>query len=349
MPVSTDLRVLFARLVLVLLELAVSASLVLGQEQKRRIGSIDFYGYAGLNLDQITSALPIHVGDPYAGSAETIEKINKAVTAVIGRPSTDVSPVCCDPQGNYMFFVGLPGTSVKETKLNPVPTGTASLPPEVVKLYEETMEASSAAVLKGNAREDVSQGYALSTTDSRLREKQEAVRAYATGHEKLIRTVLETSREAQQRIAAAYLLGYARQSNGQIADLVGASHDPNDVVRNNATRALGVLAESSPKVAARIPAGPFIEMINSGSWTDRNKAGWVLESLTASRDPKLLEELRSEALASLIEMARWHSTGHAYTPRILLGRIAGIEEERLKKLASSGNAEEIIKAAQAKP
>ena len=120
--------------------------------------------------------------------------------------------------------------------------------------------------------------------------------------------------------------------------------DANDGVRNNATRALGVLAESSPKVAARIPATPFIEMINSGSWTDRNKGSWVLESLTNNRDPKLLAQLRAEALPSLIEMARWHSNGHAYTARILLGRIAGIEEGRLTKLASAGNLEEIIKA-----
>jgi hypothetical protein len=43
-------------------------------------------------------------------------------------------------------------------------------------------------------------------------------------------------------------------------------------------------------------------------------------------------------------MARWHSNGHANTARILLGRIAGIEEARLTKLAAAGNVEEIIKA-----
>jgi len=240
----------------------------------------------------------------------------------------------------------LPGTSIKELKFNPVPTGKLQLPPEVLQLYADTMDALIASVLDGNAREDTSKGYALSTTDSRLRSKQEAVREYATKHEKLIRDVLETSSESPQRIAAAYMLGYANQSKTQIADLVRASHDSNDVVRNNSTRALGVLADSSPKIAAQIPAGPFVEMLNSGSWTDRNKGGWVLESLTKGRDPKPLAQLRSEALVSLIEMAHWRSTGHAYTPRILLGRIAGIEEERLKKLASADNADEIINALQ---
>ena len=346
MPLKRRELVTFLRIAFII---AIPFGLVWGQEKQRRIGAIDFYGYAGLNLDQIRSALLIHVGDPYPGPAETLETINKAVTSVIGRPPTDVDPVCCDPQGNYLLFIGLPGTSIKETKLNPVPTGSLRFPAEVIKLYEETMEASSKSVLSGNAREDVSQGYALSTTDSRLREKQEAVRAYATKHEKLIRSVLETSGETQQRIVAAHLLGYANQSTTQIEYLVRASHDANDVVRNNATRALGVLAESSPKIAARIPAAPFMEMLNSGSWSDRNKGGWVLESLTKSREAKLLAQLRSEALVSLIEMARWRSNGHAYTARVLLGRIAGIEEEHLKKLALAGNPEEIINVLKPKP
>ena len=334
----------FSRNKLIVVFVAVLAGSALGQEKPRRIGSIDYYGYAGLNLDQIRSALPLHVGDPFPGPAETFEKITKAVTSVLGRPPTDIDPVCCNREGNYTFFIGLPGASVKETKLNPVPNGKLQLPPEVVQLYNETLEAWSASVLGGNAREDRSKGYALSTTDSRLRAKQEAMREYATKHEDLIRDVLETSSEAQQRLVAAHFLGYANQSKTQIAALVRASHDANDVVRNNATRALGVLAESSPKVAAQIPATPFIEMLNSGSWSDRNKGGWVLESLTKTRDPKLLAQLRSEALTSLIEMSRWHSSGHAYTPRILLGRIAGIEEQRLTKLAGADAAEEIISA-----
>ena len=206
------------------------------------------------------------------------------------------------------------------------------------------MDASSAAVLKGNARDDNSQGYALSISDSELRAKQLATRAYAIRHERLIRSVLVTSSEARQRIVAAYLLGYVRLSNQQIADLVRASRDADEGVRNNATRALGVLAASNAKVAARIPAGGFITMLSSGSWTDRNKAGWVVTALTKSRDPKLLAWLRSEALPSLIEMARWRNVGHAYHARILLARIAGIEEDRAARLANADNADEIINA-----
>jgi len=321
----------------------------MGQDETRPIGSIDFFGYAGLNLDQIKTSIPIHVGDRFPGPVETVESINKAVTSVIGRSPTDVAPVCCNAQGNYMIYVGLPGASSKQTKLNPVPKGTTHFPQQVIALYEQTMEASSAAVLRGNARDDNSKGYALSISDQALRDKQLAIRAYAVQHEKLMREVLESSSEARQRIIAAHFLGYARQSNQQITSLLRGTYDADETVRNNATRALGVLAESSPKVAARIPAGRFIEMLSSGTWSDRNKALWVLDSLTRTRDQKLIAQLRSDALVSLIEMARWRNVGHAYGARILLARIAGVDDVRATQLANMEDGEQVIKALNLKP
>lgn len=339
-------EVVLARVVLIIVLLS---GVTLGQDEQRRIGVIDFYGYAGLDLDRIRHALPVHVGDKYAGPFETAEGINKAVSSVTGRPPTDVDPVCCDADGNYTIYVGLPGASIKPTRLNQPPGGKTKFPPETIELYEQTMDALTASVLKGHATEDRSQGYALSTSDQSLRAKQLAVRAYAIAHEKLIRAVLDSASDEKQRIVAAYLLGYARQSSRQISYLVHASRDVDETVRNNATRALGVLAESSQKVAARIPAAGFIEMLSSGSWTDRNKAGWVLTSLTKGRDPKLLGQLRAGALTPLIEMARWRNAGHAYSARMLLARIAGVDEERALQLANAKDGEEVIKALGYKP
>ena len=331
-------------LTLCLFILVFAATPVLAQEQPPPIGSIDFFGYADLNLDQIRAALPLHVGDRFPGRSETVDGIRKAVTSVISRPPTDVAPVCCDAQGKFMIYIGLPGSSIKQTQYNRVPTGKARFPSKIIDLYKQTMDATSAAVLRGAIREDNSQGYALSISDSDLRSKQLAARAYALQHERLILNVLNTSGDSQQRIVAAYLLGYARQSSQQIASLVRASQDPDETVRNDATRALGLLAESNAKVAARIPAGGFITMLSSGSWIDRNKAGLVLAVLTRSRDPKLLARLRSEAWVALMEMARWRSVGHAYNFRILLARIEGIEEQRAHQLANAANPDEFINA-----
>ena len=329
-------------LLLIILLLAVVA---FGQENHRRIGEIDFYGYAGFDLDKVRSALPLREGDDFSDSdfVGTLDRISAAITKVIGKPPTDIVVVCCDDQGGQMIYIGLPGRSIRNVRFNLPPKGSVHFPARVNDLYQQTMEASSKEVRKGAGKEDESKGYAISS-DPELRAKQLATREYATHHEQLVLRVLASSEDAEQRIVAAHILGYARQSRGQIAALVRAGYDTDDIVRNNAIRALGVLAQSNPRVAARIPAEQFIVMLNSGSWTDRNKAGFLLDELSRRRNPKLLSRLRSQALDSLIEMARWRSRGHAGTARILLGRIAGIEETRLQRLVDAGEVDQIINA-----
>ena len=334
------------KLILLLIVL-LFAPVVRGQDKPKRIGEIEFYGYAGLDVEKVRAAMPVHEGDPFTTSDdiffETINRVKKEIKRVTGHPPTDVAAVCCDAQGNYMIYIGLLGNSTKTSRYNPVPKLKLRLPTRIVELYQQSNELSSVLVRKGVASEDDSKGYALSN-DATLRAKQLAMRAYALSHERLLRRVLRSSSDPEQRTVAAHLLGYARQSRAQIADLVWASHDVDDGVRNDAIRALGVLAASSPKVAKQISPEGFIDMVSSGSWTDRNKAGFLLNELSKRRDPKLLSQLRSRALDSLIEMARWRSRGHADFARILLGRIAGIEETRLRQLVDAGRVDQIIEA-----
>ena len=332
-------------LTLKLLTLLLFASTLCAQDAAKQIGEIEFFGYPRIDLNQVRSSLPVREGDPFDDSDvkvfETIERIRQAIKASTGRPPTDVAPVCCDDQGNYMIYIGLAGNSTRKTAYNAAPKGVPSLPPNIVNLYKESMELNSSLVAQGRATEDRSKGYALSTEEN-LRTIQLQIRDYALLHERLLSQVLRSSADTEQRTVAAYFMGYARQSRSQITDLVWATRDAHDAVRNNAIRALGVLAESNSKFAKHIPAEPFIEMLNSGVWTDRNKGGYVLEQLSKTRSPKLLSLLRSQALEALIEMARWRSSGHAGSARTILGRIAGIEDGRVQQIIAAGEIEQII-------
>lgn len=328
--------------------LLVTSLVLVSASPQRRIGEIEFYGYAGLDLNRLRSSLPVHEGDPI--SEEKIlaaaDQLREAVKQTLGRDPTDVAPVCCDDHGNWMIYIGFPGSSAKHFDYNAAPKRSIRLPAEIVKLYDQSMEDLAVAV-RQQAQEDESRGFALSPYPP-LRAKQLATRAYAIRHERLVRSVLAFSSQPEQRWVAAHVLGYARQSKQQRDALVRASRDVNDTVRNNAVRALSVLAQSSPKVAARIPAGAFIDMINSGSWTDRNKGGWLLEILSAPRDPKLLAQLRARTMESLIEMAQWRSA-HAHSARVLLGRIASIEQNQLQELVTTGRVEQIIESLKRTP
>jgi hypothetical protein len=327
--------------------LFLAAIAALAQDQPARIDIIDFFGYSGIDIDRVRAALPLHEGDTLALTDEAIDHaqsgIKEAVLRVTGHDPTDIAPVCCDSKGGWMIYIGLAGKSSGQFRYNPAPSGSAQLPPDVLKLYDRAMNANMEAVQKGKAREDDSKGYALSE-DPPYRAIELEMRHYALRDEREILGVLASGRDANQRQAAAELLGYAKQSKQQMDALAHAARDPDSGVRNNAVRALAVLAASGPKTAAQIPAPEFIAMLASGSWSDRNKSSWLLERLTKSRDPKLLGELRSQALEPLIEMARWRAPGHAYSSRIMLGRIAGIEEKRLQEIADKGQVQEILDA-----
>ena len=119
-------------------------------------------------------------------------------------------------------------------------------------------------------------------------------------------------------------------------------------MRNNATRALAVLA-ATPAFARQIPAGPFIDKLNSSVWSDRNKGLMLLTPLTRDRNPEVLADLKAHALSALIEMAQWRNPGHAAGPIRLLGRIAGMSESELDQLAESGDAGPVLAAIQRLP
>lgn len=156
---------------------------------------------------------------------------------------------------------------------------------------------------------------------------------------------LRNSAEAQQRQASATLLGYAQRSAAQIHALTEATHDPDDSVRNNALRSLWAMASAKPTDDIQVPAAPVVDLLYSGLWTDRNKSSLLLDQLTRKRDPALLRQLRSQALAPLIEAARWTDPGHSDPLLAILGRIGGIPEKRPQKLIAGRNKAEILAAA----
>ncbi len=319
---------------------------VMSAIDRRPLGEIDFFGYKGFDLAAIRSALPFREGDLFPPtnvkhSDDLKRQISHAVEKAIGRGPTDIALICCDSKQNDMVFIGLPGESYEPLLFHPTPSQDVRFPKVAVALSDQMDSAWNNAVMKGHATEDDSEGYTL-TKEPKARRAELAIREYALRNEALIFQVLASSSNAQHRAIAALMLGYARQSDEQVDALVRASLDSDAAVRNEAVRALEVLAGAKPDLAKRIPAEPFVRLLRSGAWLDHNKASLVLVALTKSRDPKLLMLLRTDALDSLLEMARWRSPGHAEAALTILGRMAGISEDSLDRLIKAGQADTII-------
>ena len=312
------------------------------------LGEVDFFGTKGIDVATVRSGLPFHEGDPFppagAKSDQLKRQVSDRVKQITSRAATDVAFVCCDSQQRWMAYIGLQGASYQEIHFNPPPTGIARLPNEAMKLEDHLEETWANALMKGHSDEDDSSGYAL-TNDPEARKAALAVRDYALRNEALVLHVLGTSSDARHRANAAEMLGYGRQSDQQINALVNASLDSDDGVRNNAVRALAVLARAKPALAEGIPINPFVRLLRSGTWTDHNKASLLLLALTEHRAPSVLSALRREALDPLIEMARWRNEGHAEAAVTILGRITGLDESTIDRMIQAGEKEKIISRA----
>jgi HEAT repeat protein len=313
----------------------------LAESPSDRIGSIDFYGYGHLDVASMRAALPFKEGDGIPSDAVR-ESAVRALSRITGRRAV-VSGVCCLPDGRSSIFVGLPEVGAPLVVFNPAPQGDAKLPAEALRILGQFDKHFAAAVKRGAAQEDDSQGYAL-FSDPATHADQLKLRDWTRGHSATVLHVLAGSRDSEQRADAAQALGYADRSPEQIAALVTAAFDSDDGVRNNAVRALQALCAVGPEVTKQIPAARFIPLLHSVEWKDRNKGAMLLVRMTDSRDSVLLKMLHDEALDPLCEMAQWKDFGHAWFSLTILGRIAGMEESRLDRLDAS-MAGDIVRAA----
>ncbi len=309
------------------------------------ISSIDYFGYGGLDLKRLDGRLPLHPGDTVtqAGFDKTHVSVRDAITAAFGAPPTDINATCCDANRKLMIYIGLPGSSSHPLSGKAAPTGTERLDPQALRLYEAFGNAMQEAISKGISKEDWSKGYALSE-DPATHAIQLQAREYALHHEAEIARTLRNAADAQQRVVAAYLMGYVARSPAQAQALADAATDSNEEVRNNAVRALSVLSASTNAPPLTLNAKPLIAMLYSGQWTDRNKSSLLFQMLTESRNPALLDQLRKQALPPLIEGARWTNLGHAQAFLIILGRIGKLSDAEIGRLMSSDR-EKLIDAA----
>jgi hypothetical protein len=313
------------------------------------IGQINFFGYGGIDLQRVEAALPIHIGAVLTieGLESTQNLIEQRITTVIGHGPTNIDFVCCDENHHLLVFIGLGGTTSHKLSFRPIAKGTDSLQPAALGLYQQDLDALTLATERGSAAEDDSKGYALAT-DPALRKIQTAIRAYALQRAPEFERVLKNAADTQQRVVSAALLGYSQRSSSQIQGLADAVLDSEPEVRNNAVRALMVLASVKQSDLRKLNVEPVEALLLSGVWSDRNKASLLLDQLTASRDPDMLRKLHTTSLDAIIEGASWHGDpGHAGAFVILLGRIAGLPEERLFPTPDAEAIAEIIKQARA--
>jgi hypothetical protein len=308
------------------------------------IGSIDFYGARKTTPAQMREALGVSVGDTVA--ALTLFAVSARLADLPGVVSAAVDPVCCEG-GKTMLYVGIIEEDAPAFTPRVPPGGASLLGADILRVGQAFDAAHQRAIMRGIMSEDISEGHSVAS-DSTVRMIQRRFVAIAASNLDSLRTVLRTSANPDHRALAAQIMGYAANKQSVVDDLVYAMRDPASEVRNNATRALALiagLAQRRAELGIRVPFEPFIDLLNSLAWTDRNKASLALMQLTESRDPAMLAALKARAFDSIVDIAQWTNPGHAVPGVFMLARIAGISDADAFAMYERGEKEKIIEAA----
>lgn len=297
------------------------------------VSTIDFFGLRNTPEHTVRQQLNFNEGDSIDMFRRSIAETRKRLLNIPGIRNVDIATVCCDEKsGGWIIYVGIDEKKGRLEIDQKFYTGADTLPSGILSTYLAFESLLQEAVLKGEATEDDSNGHSL-LLYAPARAIQEKFVGLANGNTKLLKKILRTSSRARHRAIAALVLPYGDDKKGIVEDLLYAIGDPDETVRNNSARALGIFArfatlnDSSGIV---IPIDPFLSLLKSVTWSDRNKATMVLEALTSGKkNEQLLSVLRKNVLPEIVEMSRWRNPGHAVFPLIILGRIAGNSEEQV--------------------
>jgi len=320
---------------------ALSASLLAAQAP--RVGDIEFYGLHKISEQRLLHALRVKPGDPLPPSKGDLEDELEKVSGVV---LAHVEAVCCDG-AKAVLFIGIEEKGAPHLAFHTPPAGAEVLPEDVVDNYREFVDAVRDAARRGSTAEDLTNGHSL-MADPRARALQVRFADFAGAHLPLLRDVLRDSGEEEQRAMAAAIIGYAANKKDVVNDLEYAMQDPDEAVRANALRALNaiaVLARLQPRLGILVSPTWFVEMLNSIVLSDRTRAATALVTLTDQDAAATLRQIRDRALDSVVEMAQWKDLRYALPAFILIGRMAGWNEQEIQKAWTSGNRQTVIDTA----
>ena len=141
-------------------------------------------------------------------------------------------------------------------------------------------------------------------------------------NEKALVTILTDSAQMDDRASAAYLLAYLNDPQKVALYLIPAIKDSEPLVRNNALRVLGDIAERHKEVV--LPSKPLIEALNFPRASDRSKAVFVVMMMTAGSQ-QVRQDVLAEGVPPLLAMLKGNQPDQRDFSHNILRKISGKE------------------------
>ena len=294
------------------------------------VGDINYYGLHKISAEKIAGAAKLKSGHPdsaFEGRPGGRDRGNPRAWCWRGwRRSAAMAQ-------RRSLFIGIEEQGAAHPAFHSPPAGDAALPPETVEAYQKFLAAVARAASRGNAAEDLTAGHSL-IADADARTFQQQFLSFAGEHLDLLRNVLRTAADAEQRAIAAAVIGYAPRKQDVLNDLQYAVQDPDESVRVNAIR--GLKAIGSPGGEAAEPGHPDIAHVvhRDAELGGAQRSHGIRQGAADADRPRQPEYRRSRsANGRCLRWRKWPAgrrCAYALPSYLLLGRVAGIPEEQIQ-------------------
>jgi hypothetical protein len=204
------------------------------------------------------------------------------------------------------------------------PTGSLPDPDKLIRQWHTYETTALELVEKGEVNPDSEQCVAFHCPFGHKHPKLKRFeRIFVEGvkkNEKQLATILTTDHRPDFRGAACYLLAYLKDGNKVVNYELGRIKDPEELVRNNALRVLGDMAELHPEYV--IPPRMVIPTLHYPRVSDRSKGVYVVFQLAGgSKDAK--EEIIHNAVPDLLALMESKQPDHRDLSYGVLRKISG--------------------------
>ncbi len=173
---------------------------------------------------------------------------------------------------------------------NPAPQGKIADPDGLQQLWSDYLQVVRKFIGASKAQRcEVLHCIVPFNTDAELLPFLERINAKVRGNEQLLYDMAEKASSHGVRGNAIYLLAHSDDVDRLLPMLGRAIYDPSPYVRNNAMRVMAYIAEVYPE--RPYPIADLARAMEFPAATDRNKAGYVLSKLIASRHKQQIADL----------------------------------------------------------
>lgn len=307
------------------------------KEPKPYVATVSTFGSARLNDVSLKTTLGKELDDwlkmGIKGDEKSVqleEKLAKKIQEKFGFYSADWSIIQFFEPGDFAVHITLDVVEkqdvAKRMPFYAAPTGEFRDPDGLIKAWAEYENQALDLIEAGQLEAESEQctGFAFHCPFGHTHEKlKKYQKIFVEGVQKNFDKLVEIQAKDKRpefRGAACYLLAYGKDGQ-KIANLmVERIKDPQDLVRNNALRVLGAIAEFYPQFA--INATPVIQALAFPRASDRSKAVFLAHLLVLNSQTAR-DEILKTAVPSLLDLLKGGMPDQREFAHAILRKISG--------------------------